>query len=374
MNRALQQAAVLSGLTLQLLAQTSWQVEGGHTRARVVGPEARAVAPGGCESLPPGAYLVHFPAGEEGKPGTLRLSVAGSAHAVLGAPRLRRAPRRFVDVDVDGVAVTASTWGAVGARPATEARILPTEQRDGRVSARVKRSAGCRAFALLGRSSADGGYLLAVDWREARVRLERRTGADRCVLGEVAVDGLSDELTLTLQVRGFRVEGFVDDARLLQALDGAVIGGAFGVGWSGQRPHLGAVWTAPAAAPLASSAAVHADRATSLYSFTPRSPGSLARLELCLDRPHALIPRARTGFEPWLRQRSAAPVVALGDWRGSLGAGTVCEVGVGGALRADLRWPDLPMLRKQVVLARWRIVAPGGGALVGATPAVRVVF
>ena len=43
-------------------------------------------------------------------------------------------------------------------------------------------------------------------------------------------------------------------------------------------------------------------------------------------------------------------------------------------LQAELRWPDLPLLGKQVVLARWRVVAPGGGALVGATPSVRVIF
>ena len=372
MNHALHQAAVLLGLMIQLAAQTSWQVEGGRTRARVVGPETRAVTPTSCESLSPGKYLVHFPAGESGKPGSLQLPVPDSARVILGAPISKGASR--LPVDVDGVEVTASTWAAVGVRPATEVRTFPDEARDGRVSVRVTRSTDCRAFALLGRSSTEGGYLLAVDWRDAKVRLERRTGADRFVLGEVAVQGLPDELTLTLQMRGFRIEGFVDDARLLQILDGAVSRGAFGVGWSGRRPRFDSLWTAPAVVSVASSAAVMADRKTSLYAFAPHSPGSLAVLELYLDRPYALLPRSAAGFEPWLRQRAAAPVVARGDWRGSIGAGSVCEVGVGGALRIDLLWPDLPLLCKQVALARWRIVAPNGGASVGVTPAVRVIF
>ena len=372
MSVSLQRAAVLSLLALQLAAQTAWQVEGGRTRARAVGPETRAITAAGCESLPPGAYLVHFPIVEAGKPGSLPVSVSDGDRVVLGASSSRRAPRQLADVD--DVEVTASTWAAVGACPAIEARTFVDAGRDGLVSARVARSAGCRAFALLARSSGGGGYLLAVDWRQAKVRLERRTGADRFVIGEVAVPGLPDELTLTLQVRGFRIEGLVDDARLLQILDGAFSEGAFGVGWSGQRPRLGAVWTAPAAAPLASIAAIQTGREASLRAFSPHSPGSLAVLELYLDRPHALLPRSPTGFEPWLRQREAAPVVARGDWRGSIGRGSICEVGVGGALRAELQWPDLPMLAKQVALARWRVVAPGGGALVGATPAVRVIF
>ena len=93
-----------------------------------------------------------------------------------------------------------------------------------------------------------------------------------------------------------------------------------------------------------------------------------------LDRPHGWIPRTSGGVEPWLRQPAAAPAVVVGDVRGSLATGTLTEVGVGGVLQAELRWPDLPLLAKQVALARWRVVAPGGGASVGSTPPVRVIF
>ena len=64
--------------------------------------------------------------------------------------------------------------------------------------------------------------------------------------------------------------------------------------------------------------------------------------------------------------RRARPAVA--------GADVAAEVEVGGVLQAELRWPDLPLLAKQVALARWRVVAPGGGASVGSTPPVRVIF
>ena len=111
-----------------------------------------------------------------------------------------------------------------------------------------------------------------------------------------------------------------------------------------------------------------------VHAAVPAAPGSLAVLELQLDRPHGWVPRTPGGFEPWLRQPAAAPVVVVGDVRGSLGTGTLTEVEVGGVLQAELRWPDLPLLAKQVALARWRVVAPGGGASVGSTPPVRVIF
>ena len=97
-------------------------------------------------------------------------------------------------------------------------------------------------------------------------------------------------------------------------------------------------------------------------------------MELSLDRPHAWIPRSPGGFEPWLRQPLAAPVVAWGDWRGSLGARTVSEVDADGAVRMELRWPLLPALSGRVALARVCVATADGGAVIERSPPVRLVF
>ncbi|MGC6487759.1 MAG: hypothetical protein ACON4Z_08960, partial [Planctomycetota bacterium] len=105
-----------------------------------------------------------------------------------------------------------------------------------------------------------------------------------------------------------------------------------------------------------------------------QQPGSLALLELSLDRPHGWIPRGTGGFEPFLRQPLAAPVVLRGDVRGALGVGALGEVDATGELQAELEWPALPALRLRAALLRWRIADAKGEGVVAVTPAVRLRF
>lgn len=355
-------------------AQATWQLEGGRGRARVVAERPFDLAPGVGAASPAGKAAVHFAADAAGKPRSLAFEVGDGDRVVVAAAS--SSPPQREPLDVTASPAFAGTLGPTWGNAPVEVRACRErdELRDVQLSVTVARADASTSFALVGRHSESGCYLLALDWAAAQVRLERVMGFDRVTLARAAAPPLAAEVALTLQLEGFRIQGFVDDAPVVRAFDGAISAGGAGVAWSGARPTWRELSQARPAAPRASAAVVGGRGRAAVHAAVAAAPGSLAVLELQLDRPHGWVPRTAGGVEPWLRQPAAAPVVVVGDVRGSLGAGTLTEVGVGGVLQAELRWPDLPLLGKQVVLARWRVVAPGGGALVGATPSVRVIF
>ncbi|MFN3243241.1 MAG: hypothetical protein ACE37K_17200 [Planctomycetota bacterium] len=364
-----------------LRAQSTWQMEGGRMHARVDGAAGAQLAPSavtslGDAALADGAFSVHFPTNAAGKPRSLSLDVPKGASVVVGVQAAGPAERR--PVDVHGAGAFEDTLSTPRSETPIHLRTVgesAADLRDYRLSARVRPGKGCEMFALVGRHTSQGGcYLFAIDWSARKVRLERFLGGDHFVVRQADLPVVDREVTLTLQVHGFRIEGLVDDAPMVRSFDGAISAGAPGIAWSGERPDHDEVWLEQPAEPLGSAAVVQNGRAASLHAAVAEPPGSLAVVELLLDRPHRWIPRGPDGFEPWLRQPLAAPVIAWGDWRHSLGSNTISEVDYDGNVRVELRWPDLPALRLHAALVRVRIATPDGGPIVGSSPPVRIVF
>ena len=359
-----------------LPAQTSWQLEGGRAAAQVHGAERFSLEGAGRATAAAGPRAVHFAATAAGKPRSLALDVAAGSRVVIGVAGA--APAVEQPISLDGAGAFAGplepTWGAPPVQVRAAAPGAATA-RDGRLSAWVSRVEGARWFALAGRFSAGGGgYLFVLDWEEQEVRLERLLGLDRVVLARAPAPAPRREVAMALQLEGFRLQGILDEEVLVRAFDGAVSSGALGVAWAGEAPGWEGLRLAPPAKPAASVAVVQRGRAAQVYGAVPQQPGSIALLELALDRPHGWIPRSVGGFEPFLRQPPAAPVILQADVRGSLGAGALAEVDAAGELRAALRWPDLPALRLHVALVRWRIVDAAGDATVAVTPSAKLRF
>lgn len=359
-----------------LLGQSSWQVEGGRLSAQVQGAAAARIDGAAREIDGSGRYEVHFGADAAGKPMSLALDVPAGSRVVVGAARGLAAARGRVDLSGDGAfaGTLGPTWGA---EPVQVRAAAPGGDagRDVRLTARVERVEGARWFALVGRFSEAGGcYLFVVDWEQREVRLERQLGFDRVVLRRARAPQLGDRASIAFQLEGFRLQGCVDDAVVVRSFDGAVSGGAPGVAWCGAAPRRQELRAAAPAPPRASVAVVQRPESASARAAVPQQPGSLALLELSLDRPHGWIPRGTGGFEPFLRQPLAAPVVLRGDVRGALGVGALGEVDAAGELQAELEWPALPALRLRAALLRWRIADAKGEGVVAVTPAVRLRF
>jgi len=382
MNRTPTWAAIAAtlaaslGAAADLSAQSAWQMEGARMSARIAGASDVQLAPGEVEQLDAGAFAVHFAANADGKPASLAFEVPERATVVLGVADAKPAARRPAKVHGAGAfedtLTTSRREAPIHINTIGEAA---KDMRDYRMSARVRGTKGCEMFALVGRHTAKGGcYLFAIDWNARKVRLERIMGGDHFVVQQADLPRVEREVTLTLQVHGFRIEGLVDDAPLVRSFDGAISAGAPGVAWSGERPDYPQVWLEEPAAPSASAAMVQTDRAATLHAAVAQPPGSLAVVELLLDRPHRWIPRTPGGFEPWLHQPMAAPVVAWGDWRNSLGSSTISEVDYDGQVHVGLRWPDLPALRLHTALVRVQVATADGGPIVGSTPPVRIRF
>lgn len=370
MKAAARALAASAAISVAACGQSAWQLEGNGPRARAVGPSRSMVEAGEVRMLDPGAYRVHFAATASGKPGSLRLAAPVGSAVVLGVARGepdRGAPLALADEPQS--CALGSAWrmqSGVGAAATA---------RDRRLSVTAQRGARTDALALLARANGDGScYAFVLDWGEAEARLERVLGGDRLVLRRAPLPDGAERAEVALQTDGFRLEGLLDDAPLVRCFDGAISEGACGVAWRGPRPALQDLAAGPPCEPLASAAVVQTARAATLHAWTPTPPGSLAVLELSLDRPHAWIPRSPGGFEPWLRQPLAAPVVAWGDWRGSLGARTVSEVDADGAVRMELRWPLLPALSGRIALARVCVATADGGAVIERSPPVRLTF
>ncbi len=345
-----------------LAAQNTWFVRAGSGGARIAGPAGttavRELAPAPFVTAA-GGHAVHFGADAAGRPASLDLGEVRDALvqvAVDGAP-----PLSAVRFAAEALAVQD---GGVAYAPGHS-------DRDVRIAASAQRRTTDGDFGLVVRSSSAGHYRF--EWADAtrRWRLVRRMGGADLVLGvaEGPAPGAA-AVELALQVAGFRLEASVDDAVLLRAFDGAFTEGASGV-WRSATADVawsGLAVAAPAAL-RASAALVTAGGVAELHAVAPVVPGSWSVLELRLDRPHPLLPETAAG-EPWILQPPAAPIVARGDWRGSLGPGAIGEVDAGGCVRATIALPDGLALRGQSVLVQAVLVDPAGETRIGRTPPV----
>ncbi len=357
-------------------AQSTWFVHGSDASVRVVG-ETRALLRGPCPAptmLPAGDYDVHFGTDALGKPISLSLPV--SDHAVV---TIAVAPAGAVlthDIspvdeawtDTAGGSSLKASWVArcAGSAEAASYRVVAMCSGGGPVSA-------CGVVARWRDGSQH--YRFVWDRGTTELRLERMLGPDLMVLARAAAPAHDqDQHALALQVDGFRLQAFFDDAPVLQAFDGAFTAGAFGTWVAGDAVTWQRVIIEPPAPPRGSSAIVRDHIAASFHAGTTVTSGHYHVLEFLLDRPHPIVPLTGNGMEIWLMQRPAAPQVLLADWRESLGVGALGEVPRDGLFASEVRWPILVGLQRQAVLVRALLVSPDGEAVVGATPAVPLWF
>lgn len=368
-NLAGASSAACVALAAVLSAQTHWQVTNGEAPVRLAGAVDRELRGplATADDLPAGDYEVHFGPDAAGKPMSLAFAVPPGAFvhvATTAAPALvaqdltHREDRQLHD----GGRLLRSSGDA--------------ERRDYRVEAVVVVDDQA-TIGVIARGRDDGdSYRLLLDGAARELRLERRLGGLPLVIARAAVTdrgATARPRRLALQVHGFRLEGWLDDAVVVQALDGALAAGEPGLCWLGAPPDVRAIALAPPAGQRASAALIAGRGAATLHAGLPFSPGHFCVLELSLDRPHGLVLREPGGEEPWLLGVAAAPRVALDDWRGSL-AGGPRELPVGGAFTLGLAWHDAAGIGGQAALARLLVVDPGGSAVVGATAFVPVRF
>jgi hypothetical protein len=370
-------ASLVCGLVLgsAASAQTTWQVRGSDAAITIAG-EGHARLQGRKPSpvtLPAGQYDVHFGADAAGKPLSLSFAVPDHAAVAVAVSAANAVGTRAVPLDGDG---WTETRGGGGSKASWVARCTgPAEASSYRVVATCSGGGVTSVCGVVARWLDDKQhYRFVWDHAANELRLERQFGGDVIVLahGPVPVTDL-DPHTLALQVDGFRLQATFDDAVVLQAFDGAFLRGACGTFSAGDAVTWHGLATEPPAAPRGSSALVRDQSQASFHASTALAPGHFHVLELCLDRPHPLVPRTANGQELWLLQRPAAPQVWLGDWRNSLGANGIGEVPREGVFVSELCWPE-GRLVGQVVLVRALFVSPDGEAVVGATPAVSLAF
>jgi hypothetical protein len=362
---------MLAALAAALPAQTRWQLRCGDAPVRLAGAAEfdlhgpRAAA----DDLPAGDYEVHFGADAAGKPMSLAFAVppGASVHIATAAAPVLAAQDLVHREDWErhdgGQRLRGGSDGA--------------GRRDYRVEAAfvVDDSA---TVGVIARSRDDGsGYRWWLDGQARELRLERRLGGGPpFVIARTAIAGcgaVARFRRLALQVHGFRLEGWLDDAVVVQAFDGALTAGEPGLCWLGAPPEVRAIALAPPAERRSSAALVARGGDAVLHAGLPFAAGHHCIVELALDRPHALVPRDASGEEPWLLGVAASPRVALDDWRGSL-AGGPRELPVGGTVAAGLAWRNARGIAGQAALVRVLVVDPGGGAVVGATAFVPVRF
>lgn len=342
--------------------QATWFLRGGGADVHLVGSgpatlRGLAPAPVATEA---GEWVVHFGADALGKPGSLPLEVPAGAVVHVAVEPAAAPARRTVALD-------DPTWRTAGAAHWLDAG---GEHDYCVVAQATPGTAG--VFGVIARwVDPRQHYRFVWDLGRAELRLERLLGDEPLVLARrpaPAPDGAIH--ALSLQVQGFRLQAFLDDAPMLQVLDGAIGRGGFGR-WDSEQA---ARWTAFSAMPpmvaRASGAAVATPGQVRLTAATTCAAGHWSVVELSLDRPHPLVPTTAEGLEPWLLQRPAAPQVLLGDWAGSLGPGAVAGIARDGLAGAELLWPQVPGVRLQAVLARMVLVTADGCEVAGRTPPV----
>jgi hypothetical protein len=364
-----------------LLAQAELQMQGGRMHATVVSEVGqsgkRSVTPlaaGKRVTVASGPVLAHFASNANGKPLSLPFVAAGQVN--IG-----------IDAAASATSQALQPFAVGGSDDALVTKLyeLPTQlrtigsgeevMRDYRISATVEVGSDTKMVGLVTRhNNKHGCYLFTLDLAAHKLRLERCMGGHHMVIRELAAPWLLAKHTLSMQVEGFRLQCAVDDEVVLQSFDGALGGGDPGVAWVGERPSIGSVMLEPVRAPLASAVLIQEGNHAHLHAAVGVAPGHLFVLELVLDRPHPWVPRSVQGLEPSLMQPAAAPIVAWGDWRNSLGSNTIGEISVDSTCSSELLLPDLPALRLHCALAHFLLVTPDGEAVVGVTPNVRLTF
>jgi len=329
-----------------------WFARTGAAGARITG--AAALSFTGLTSNPqttgPGDYEVHFGFDAKGKPESLAISVPAGSTVRLG---------------VDP---------ASAVRPLEVGSQAPADYRFAAVATMAGASG---SFGLVARKrDEDNWYRLVCDADSNEFRLERSVGGVQMVIGSAPAPAFDDAAhDVSLQVDGFRLRAWFDDALVVQALDGAQDRGGWATWPDGES---GVRWRAAAVEPVAmmraSSAVVGEDRQATLFVSTAAAGGHYGVLELSLDWPYPALPRTAAGLEPWLLQRPAAPRVMLGDFLGEVGRGSIAQLPVDGRMQCGLRWPRGAAFFGQAVLARVLVVSPDGERLVSRTPAVAVVM
>lgn len=369
MNAGAAGALAAALLSAPAAAQTTWTLHGGAAGARLVGPAIADLRGPHAHvaGLPAGDYAVHFGTDARGKPRSLSLAVGDGERIALAVAAAGPEPGDEQDWSAPG-------WMDVDGALPGRVRALPDAD-DYRVEARVAPRAGVERCALVARwRGPQQHYALVLDLAAGELRLERWLGPGPIVLGRAPAPlpapaaGEGDGWRLALQLHGFRLQAFVDDAPAFEVLDGAITAGGFG--WRGAAGDWRWLRHGPVAEPRASAALVQTAAAARLWAATVVTPGHHYVLELRLDRPHPLLPLDAAGLEPWLLQRPAAPQVLLADLRDAPGPGGIGEVGRDGRLGGALRWPALPGLRGQIALVRALLVRADGGEISAATPAV----
>jgi hypothetical protein len=370
-RRLLTLFAGLVATSAPMRAQGTCRWLGADAEAHLVGPTAKVLRgpSAAVDGLAPGDYTAHFGQDALGKPLSLAFDLPARADVHLATGAAAAAV-------VERFAAGAGEWrehaGAMTVRT-----IPPGDRSDGVFDVAFEASAATGATGVVARWTERGDhYAFVLDRERTEARLERRLGDASLVLARAARPSATAARArhrLTFQLQGFRLQGLVDDEVVVQCLDGALARGACGVAWRGIAPAWSELTAARPAAPRTSAALVHEPGlARTLHVAPAVAPGHWHVLELCLDRPHPLVPTDSAGLEPWLLQRSAAPQVLLADLRESLGAGSFGEGSPAAPIGVDIAWPDTPILRLQAALARVVFVTPDGGWVAGRSPAVPV--
>jgi len=353
-------------------AQATWTVRGSEADVRITRagatPEVhrlRGPAPSRLE-LSAGEWNVHFGVDAAGKPRSL-------SFAANDGDDVRVAIDRAAAATVEAVTDPAA-WRRVdgGDGDRFAARITgANDRRDARIGGEFV--VGVDAVGLVARwVDATHHYRCVLDSARGELRLERVLGEHVLVLSRAAVAlGAGAVVDLAMQVEGFRIAVFVDDALVTQSFDGAFEAGAAGTWTTGPDPAAPCrrFTIGPPAAPRASVALVRDDGHARFVAATTIVPGAFQLVELLLDRPGPPLPLTAAGVEPWLVREPASPRVLLADLRGSLGANTFTEVPRDGVLTADLQWPTA-LLAGRCTMVRSVSVTADGSAVVGTTPMV----
>lgn len=362
---------VAGGAAARIRAQdASWYLRGNDAAVQLVGPRAlelrgRTPAP---VATPAGDWRVHFGVDAAGQPGALSLLVPEAAQVMLAiAPA---GPAAVQEIAFDDPRWMDANGGA-GATPWRARHCAAELGADYRVTVRGVGTGAQGAFGVVARFVDERQhYRFLWDRQKGELRLERQLGDAAYVLAKRPAPPPDDQPhTLALQVEGFRVMAFCDDAPVVQVLDGAIGRGDPGVWQQGETVTWQSFAVQSPAAPRASSALVVAGRVAHYQAATAVAAGHWYAVSLALDRPTPLVPLTAEGCEPWLLQRSASPQVLLADWRGSLGPGTLGEVPRDGRIEAELLVPELFALRLQSLLVRAELWSADGGQRIGLTPA-----
>ena len=328
------------------VAQTHWSLRGGDARVRLAGPVATWLQGpvAASDPLPAGDYAVHFGVDAVGKPRSLAFAVADGAHVRLAAAPAPRAVAEGVGGDEPGASYRVAATTPPGS--------------DG-------------TLGLVARRAEDSEVHFVWDRGEGEFRLEvLAVGRTRVLARAVAPTGDEELHTMALQVEGFRIDAFFDEAPVLRAMSGGLSPGGVGAFTADTLAAFAMVERQPVARPRASVALVVEPGRATLHGAVTVTPGHWHVLELSLDRPHPPLPLDEAGLEPWLLRGPAAPIVLTADWRDSYGPGGIGRIDADGTFSSRLQWPSFAALRRQCALVRALLVSPRGEVVAERTPAV----